>query len=177
MHNGDVSLRIIKTSQVSMHKVKNFKDTMAHTIQHPVRWMLIKITSRHRQLPEALFSLRYEVSTLMHFWLCLHDKNLFKKYQKNVYNFTDTSEFWYTGKEIISEENGFCSHTNISYSSGHRIVWIYITSTQHTYIKYFKTHNPFIYTSVFHYTLFHLLHNVLFSQYLFKGNETYSHFT
>jgi hypothetical protein len=127
LHNGDVSLRIINTRQVSMHKFKNFKDTIAHTAQHPVRRMLINITSPNRQLPKALYSLRYEVRILMHFWLCLHNKNLFKKYQQNVYNFTDPSEFSYTGKEIINEENGLCSHTNIPYSSGHRIVWIYTT--------------------------------------------------
>jgi len=76
-----------------MHKVKNFKDTIAHASRHRVRRMLINITSPHRQLPKALYSLRYEGSILMNFGLCLHNKNLFIKHQQNVYNFTDPSEF------------------------------------------------------------------------------------
>jgi hypothetical protein len=31
-------------------------------------------------------------------------------------------------KEIITAENGLYSHSNITYSSGHRIAWIYITN-------------------------------------------------
>jgi len=31
-------------------------------------------------------------------------------------------------KKIITAENRLYSHSNITYSSGHRIAWIYITS-------------------------------------------------
>ena len=76
-----------------MHKVRNFKDAIAHTAEHRVRRMLINNTSPHRELPKALYSLRCEVGIVMNFWFCLHNKNLFKKYQQNIYNFTDPSEF------------------------------------------------------------------------------------
>jgi len=47
-------LELLKLVQVSMHKVKNFKDTIAHTTQHPAHRMLINIISPHRQLPKVL---------------------------------------------------------------------------------------------------------------------------
>jgi len=61
----------------------------------------------------------------------------------------------------MGKEKGLCSHTNITYLSGHMIAWIYITSfntscsVQHTYIKSFNLPTLFIYnnTSVFYYTL------------------------